>query len=61
MPTGDKTKDTYEKVAQHWEKKGKISWAKAKNDEGGHHYKQARDSFDRAKRARESGEKRYGK
>ena len=44
-----------EKMADHYDRKGRKEWAKAKtggSDEG-FRYQKARDDFDRAKRARE--------
>lgn len=54
MPIGDKTKNTYKKVAATFEKKGDKEWAKAKNDEGGYHYANARKNYETADRARKS-------
>ncbi len=52
-----KSPETYEKAAQFFEKRAKKSWAKAKNDEGGHNYAYARSDFNTAKRARASAKK----
>ena len=62
MSSGDKTKETYEKVADHWKKKGDRDWAAAKNNpDEGHRYQSARENYERADRAREGGKKRFGK
>lgn len=44
-------------TAETFEKKGKKEWARAKNDEGGHHYENAKNAFDRAKKCRDAAEK----
>ncbi|MGI5872874.1 MAG: hypothetical protein ACOX89_09405 [Lutispora sp.] len=62
MPIGDKTKDTYDKVADYWKKQANKDWAKAKNNpDEGQLYQSAREKYERSKRAREAGEKRFGK
>lgn len=55
MPQGDKTKSTYDKVADYWKRKADQDWAKAKNGEGGHNYGSAREKYERSKRARDAG------
>lgn len=51
-----KSKETYEKVAETFEKKAAREWAKAKNGEGGHHYQSSRDSYSTAQKAREAAQ-----
>ena len=46
-----KSKETYEKVADTFKKKGDKEWAKAKSGEGGHHYDNARRNYETAKKA----------
>ena len=46
-----KSKETYEKVAETFKKKGDKEWAKAKNGEGGHHYENAKKAYETAKKA----------
>lgn len=57
MARGDKSKETFEKVAETFEKKGAKDWAKAKNGEGGFYYESARRNFSTADKARESAKK----
>ena len=53
-----KSKETYEKVAEFYEKQGKKRWAEAKNNpDEGYKYKMARDNFETARKARESAKK----
>ena len=53
-----KSKETYLRVAETYEKMGKKKWAEAKNNpDEGYKYQQARDNFDTARRARESANK----
>ncbi len=53
-----KSKDTYLKVAETYEKMGKKKWAAAKNNpDEGYKFKQARDNFETARRAREAAAK----
>lgn len=46
-----KSKETYENVAKTFKKKADREWAKAKNDEGGHHYNNAKSYYETAKKA----------
>jgi len=52
-----KSKETYQKVAETFKKKGDKEWAKAKNDEGGQHYEKARKAYATAKRATDAANK----
>lgn len=53
-----KSKETYLKVAETYEKMGKKKWAEAKNTpDSGYKYQQARENFDTARRAREAASK----
>lgn len=47
MPRINKKSNAYEKLANHWEKVGHREWAKALNNEGGHHYQIARELMQR--------------
>ena len=46
-----KTKETYKKVSETFKKKGDKEWAKAKNDQGGQHYANARSAYKTAAKA----------
>lgn len=46
-----KSKETYENVAKTFKKKADREWAKAKNDEGGHHYNNAKSYYETVKKA----------
>lgn len=52
-----KSRETYEKVADTFEKKGDKEWAKAKAGEGGHHFENARRNYATAEKAREAAKK----
>jgi len=47
-----KSKETYNKVAETFKKKGDREWAKAKNGQGDHHYANARKAYATAEKAR---------
>jgi len=51
-----KSKETYQKVAETFKKKADKSWAKAKNDEGGHHYGNAKRNYETAKKAQDKAD-----
>ena len=55
MPRGEKTADTYAKVAETFTKKGNTEWAKAKNGEGDYHYGNAKGFYATAEKARQKG------
>ncbi|WP_185150177.1 hypothetical protein [Fundicoccus ignavus] len=46
-----KSKETYENVAKTFKNKADREWAKAKNDEGGHHYNNAKSYYETVKKA----------
>lgn len=53
-----KSKETYLKVAETYDKMGKKKWAEAKNNpDEGYKYQQARANFNTAQRAREAAKK----
>ena len=57
-----KTKETYEKVADTFKKKGDKEWAKAKSGDGGHHYDNAKRNYETAKKAQEKADSmKWGK
>ena len=56
MPRGEKTADTYAKVAETFTKKGNTEWAKAKNGEGDYHYGNAKGFYATAEKARQKGQ-----
>jgi len=47
-----KSKETYQKVAETFKNKGDKEWAKAKNNEGDHHYAAAKKAYDTSEKAR---------
>lgn len=55
MARGDKSKETYEKVAEFFKNRAQKEWAKAKNGEGGYHYNNARENYKTAEKAKKSG------
>jgi len=50
-----KTKETYQKTADTFKKKGDREWAKAKSGGGGHHYDNAKQNYDTAKKSPTKG------
>jgi len=48
-----KSKETYEKVAETFQKKGDRHWAEAKSGKGDHHYGLAKSAYNTASKARE--------
>lgn len=54
-----KSKETYKKVAETFKKKADREWAKAKNDEGGHHYKNAQSYYETVKKAQEKADRMW--
>lgn len=53
-----KSKETYLRVADTYEKMGKKKWAEAKNNpNAGYKYKQARDNFATAAKARKAAQR----
>ena len=53
MARGEKTAETYAKVADTFTKKGNTEWAKAKSGEGDQHYGIAKGFYATAERARQ--------
>jgi len=51
-----KSKETYQKVANTFTKRGDKEWAKAKNGEGGEHYQNARQNYATAKKAQDKAD-----
>ena len=49
-----KSKETFEKVADFFQKRGDKEWAKAKNGEGGYHYNNAKQNYDSAQKAKDA-------
>lgn len=56
---GIRSKKNYEDAVERWTHKGDQEWAKAKNGEGGEHYKKARAYYDNAKRNQEKLDQYY--
>ena len=52
MSRGINKNTTYDRIASHWTKVGHREWAKALNNDGGIHYKNAREAYAKANRAR---------
>lgn len=52
METKESKIKRYEHTADTYEKKGKREWAYAKNGQGGEHYHNARQAFERAENFR---------
>ena len=50
MSRGINKNTTYDRIASHWTKVGHREWAL--NNEGGIHYKNAREAYAKANRAR---------
>jgi hypothetical protein len=54
----EKSKETYQKVADTFQKKGDKEWAMAKSGDGGYHYDNAKHDYSTAEKARKkAGEK----
>ncbi|MFV0343210.1 MAG: hypothetical protein ACK5JH_10045 [Anaerocolumna sp.] len=50
---GIRSEKNYEDAVNRWTSKGDEEWAKAKNGDGGEHYKKASDNYANAKRNQE--------